>query len=137
MLLPRSALRHSQTDIGPRRTHGLGRGPRGFLRGEIIAIGIRITARIGTECRIGNCLRRFLCHSTFVIRHSRHILLIPGTSSVEHLRENVTEPHFNYLMRQLKEWSWRDQRHRTRRDRGNGAFGESDIEGKAAMGSGE
>ena len=27
--------------------------------------------------------------------------------------------------------------HRTRRDRGNGAFGESDIEGKAAVGSGE
>jgi len=27
--------------------------------------------------------------------------------------------------------------HRTRRDRGNGGFGESDIEGKAAMGSGE
>ena len=27
--------------------------------------------------------------------------------------------------------------HRTRRDRGNGAFGGSDIEGKAAMGSGE
>ena len=28
-------------------------------------------------------------------------------------------------------------RHRTRRDLGNGAFGGSDIEGKAAMGSGE
>jgi hypothetical protein len=31
----------------------------------------------------------------------------------------------------------RVQRHRIRRDRGNGAFGQSDIEGKAAMGSGE
>ena len=30
-----------------------------------------------------------------------------------------------------------DERHRTRRDQGNGAFGGSDIEGKAAMGSGE
>ena len=29
------------------------------------------------------------------------------------------------------------QRHRTRRDGGIGAFGQSDIEGKAAMGSGE
>jgi hypothetical protein len=40
------------------------------------------------ERRIGDCLRRFIRHSTFVIRHSHHILLIPGTSSVEHLREN-------------------------------------------------
>jgi hypothetical protein len=32
------------------------------------------------------------------------------------------------------EW---DERDRTRRDPGNGAFGGSDIEGKAAMGSGE
>jgi hypothetical protein len=31
----------------------------------------------------------------------------------------------------------RDFQDRTRRDEGNGAFGESDIEGKAAMGSGE
>jgi hypothetical protein len=29
------------------------------------------------------------------------------------------------------------ERQRTRRDPGNGAFGGSDIEGKAAMGSGE
>ena len=41
------------------------------------------------ERRIGDCLRRFLRHSTFDIRHSLHILLIPGTSSLEHLRENV------------------------------------------------
>jgi len=33
-------------------------------------------------------------------------------------------------------WSERDERHRTRAI-GNGAFGESDIEGKAAVGSGE
>lgn len=32
----RSALRHSHTDIGPRRTHDLWRDPRGFLRGEVI-----------------------------------------------------------------------------------------------------
>jgi hypothetical protein len=36
-----------------------------------------------------------------------------------------------------EEWSAWDARHRTRRDRGNGAFGQGDIEGKAAMGSGE
>ena len=39
--------------------------------------------------------------------------------------------------RQKEEWSEWDQRHRTRRDLGNGAFGGSDIEGKVAMGSGE
>ena len=32
----RSALRHSHTDIGPRRTHDLWRDPRGFLCGEVI-----------------------------------------------------------------------------------------------------
>ena len=36
-----------------------------------------------------------------------------------------------------REWSAWGARDGTRRDRGNGAFGESDIEGKAAMGSGE
>ena len=42
------------------------------------------------EGRSGDCLRRtfVIRHSTFEIRHSRHILLIPGRSSVEHLREN-------------------------------------------------
>jgi hypothetical protein len=89
-------------------------------------------------------------HSTFEIRHSRHILLIPGTSSVEHLRENVAAARdragklaadLNRVngmseiegkatrvgaselgservsKRSASEWSWRDQRHRTRRDR--------------------
>src|ERR687891_623328 len=30
-----SALRHSHTNFGPRRTHGLWRDPRRFLRGEV------------------------------------------------------------------------------------------------------
>jgi len=61
--------------------------------------------RQANECRIGDCLRRFLRHSTFDIRHSRHILLIPGTSSVDHLRENVAGCRL-----ESSEWDQRDRR---------------------------
>jgi hypothetical protein len=52
-----------------------------------------------------------------------------GPAFAERLRPGRHEEH--------RERSEQDERHRTRRDRGNGALGESDIEGKAAMGSGE
>jgi hypothetical protein len=42
---------------------------------------------------------------SFVIRHSRHILLVPGTSSVEHLRENVAGCGL-----ESSKWNERDRR---------------------------
>jgi hypothetical protein len=57
-------------------------------RGDQSLLAVASCDRQADECRIGDYLRRFLRHSSFVIRHSHHILLIPGTSSVEHLREN-------------------------------------------------
>jgi hypothetical protein len=56
-----------------------------------------------------------------------HFTMIGGELAIVRAREKAEKALGG-------EWSWWDQQHRTRRDWGNGAFGESDIEGKAAVG---